>query len=224
MKDQWLTDILGMECYTLTPDVNGLTEGMQPGFSSVKISTSDVAMAHLFQDHGFRVVDTAITMVRPAAEEPFYVPFKVREARPEDFSAVVDIAESAFCSRFHLDPRISPEQANAVKRAWIGNYLTGERGERLFVRHEEGRPVGFLGATLGEWEKRLAWVIDLIAVASEGRGQGVGVNLVAAHLTYFPALPAVVGTQARNVASMALYSKMGFRVAHTAFVLHAHRY
>ena len=221
MKDQWLSDIIGANAYTVSPTESALYTCIFPGFYTVKIPTSDVRLAQKFERWGFYIVDTAITMIRPASRVEF-IPFKTGIVRPEDFSALVDIAESSFCSRFHLDPKIDPELANTIKRVWLGNYLSRTRGDQLFVRREEGKPVGFLAAIIGQWDRQAAWVIDLIAVAAEARGNGIGVNLIAAYLAYFPALPAIVGTQARNIASMALYNKMGFRIAKTEFVLHAH--
>lgn len=229
MKDQWLTDIVGGDCYTLAPDLQGVAEYDRTRrrggrFFSVKVPTADVVMAQEFEDQGFRIVDTAVTLVRPAMQNAVSVARDVHEAREEDFSALVDIAESAFCSRFHLDPQIAPATASAIKRAWIGSYFTRDRGDRLFVHKDRGQPGGFLGSMLGAWKGQTAWIIDLIAVAPYAQGQCVGTRLVGAHLGYFPALCSLVGTQASNVASLALYSKMGFRIAKTEFVLHAHCY
>jgi ribosomal protein S18 acetylase RimI-like enzyme len=65
-------------------------------------------------------------------------------------------------------------------------------------------------------------VIDLIAVATDAHGRGAGSALTAAFAGLYTGMPRVVGTQIANVPSIRLYTKLGFALARSQYVLHLH--
>jgi len=67
-------------------------------------------------------------------------------------------------------------------------------------------------------------VIDLVAVAPDAQGRGVGTALVTAFVREASPNSDVlrVGTQIANVPSLRLYTRLGFRIAGSAFVMHLH--
>ena len=92
------------------------------------------------------------------------------------------------------------------------------------VAEWDGVPVGFLAVLAAEVKGCSCRVIDLIGVSNSHQGRGGGRELV----DYFRQLYAGkcdllrVGTQVANIPSARLYERCGFRLAESAYVLHAH--
>jgi ribosomal protein S18 acetylase RimI-like enzyme len=228
--DAWLADVMRRPVFRVRATAEAAARvaahslAQPPGtFYFAKLPTSDVALLRRFTEAGFEVVDTAITLHHDRDIPPSLTSVTVREVREEDEEAVVAIATRAFhCSRFHLDPRIEPEVAQAIKGEWVRNYCRGLRGDRLFVATLPGldRPIGFLAAL----QSGECAVLDLIAVDAGVRRNGVGAALVSAFLAaYRPRFrTVVVGTQVANVSSIRLYERLGFVFARSEYVVHKH--
>ena len=60
------------------------------------------------------------------------------------------------------------------------------------------------------------------SVATAAHGQGAGSALCTAFAHKYRGMPRVVGTQVANVPSIRLYTKLGFVLAKSQYVLHAH--
>ena len=168
---------------------------------------------------GFRRIETLITFERVLENvDTWSSDGPVSRARPEDFGHCIEIGRSAFhTDRFHADARIPKEAANALKARWVANDLAG-RADAAFVALADGRPAGFNLCL----KRNSVAIIDLIAVAPAYWGRGLGNALVLASLAYY-ALTAnamQVGTQANNMASIALYRRFGFRPVAEAVTLH----
>lgn len=224
--DPWLAEIIGQPAFRVLPgEPAALREPLAAGFYYAKIPTSDIASVSTLEQQGFRVVDVNVTLEHAGgarAEEPAPAVVRVREHRPEDHAALLEMAETSFTvSRFHLDPQFPAELANRIKREWVASYLAGRRGDRLWVAEIDQRPAGFLAA-LAAAEPSLA-VIDLIGVAAAARRRGVGKALVLEFARcYADRAQRRVGTQVANLPSLRLYEECGFRLAESAYVLHAH--
>jgi GNAT superfamily N-acetyltransferase len=227
--DDWLSQVLGMPAFSLglpLPAAPALAAELaclpREAFCSAKLPVAEVAAVGALEGAGFRLVDTALTFERGPEPAPEAARAEVRPAQQAERDAVLDIAGSSFCfSRFHQDPRIPLQVAHDVKRAWAANCLDGKRGEEVLVALDRGRPAGFL-AVLAD---RGVVVIDLVAVAAQSQGRGIGAALVGAFIARWrgraPRLR--VGTQAANVPSVRLYERCGFRFVGGASVLHLHR-
>ncbi len=177
---------------------------------------------------GFNVVDVNVTLERtPGSQSSSSVgnSISVQQATPQDHEDVLNIAANCFVySRFHLDPLLTQEMANMVKREWVRNYVKGKRGEALLVAKLDGKPVGFLAVLANKDSNGSCRVIDLVGVAPAHQGRGVGRAIVDHFIASSDGLcdSLRVGTQAANIPSLRLYESCGFRVADTTFVLHAH--
>jgi len=175
------------------------------------------------QAAGFRVVDVSLQFEVNTADISGGEHGGVRAAKPADRDAVWDIAGRAFrYSRFHLDPYFPDEIAGRIKSEWVANWFSGKRGDALLVAEHEDRVVGFLLALVSHGKT----VIDLIAVAPEQAGRGIGQALTRA-LKITPVgsnvQPVIaVGTQAANIPAARFYEKLGFRLAGVGYVLHHH--
>lgn len=191
-----------------------------------KLPTSDVAMAQALTGIGFAPVDVAVTLSRHTRPpESRSAEVEIAPALPEHHEAVVAIAGTAFrWTRFHLDPLLPDDLADRVKREWVRNCLGGGRGIGVKVALAGGRVAGFLAVLEARRAEGVARVIDLVAVHPEFQGQGFGGALVEAFIRDNgpQADTLLVGTQAANIASIALYEKHGFRVCETQYVLHLH--
>jgi ribosomal protein S18 acetylase RimI-like enzyme len=163
------------------------------------------------------------------ASSPLYSPageaVKVREAIDSDRDKVLSIASSSFVySRFHLDPQIPKLVADKIKRAWVDNYFSGKRGERLFVASIGPKVVGFLAVLKSSQSGQTIRAIDLVAVDKNYWKKGCGEQLVRHFISegMRNKWRMSVGTQAANVPSIRLYEKCGFRLRESKYVLHAH--
>jgi len=191
--------------------------------------------ARLLEDLGFRLADTLVRFEgapRLAAKPGSAVRSAVRPATPSDEAAVRALsAENLTSNRFFFDPLIPLEAARAIKADWAGNYFAGKRGDALFVADEGDRdgdgggPQGF--ALL--LRRPGALVVDLVAVAENARGMGLGKALLAAamageageagepggrHLS--------AGTSAANAAALAFYQALGLRAVEIGHYFHLH--
>jgi len=240
--DPWLESILGYRVFRITAsnvsqspgcenrDLREIFDmaGQGRAFYYAKAPTLDVERVKDFTHAGFTVVDVNVTFSRrPSPIEDMSDPkICVKDVGPEEHEAVLKIAENSFVySRFHLDPQIDNELANAVKREWVRNYVLGRRGERLLVAKYDGAPVGFLAVlSAQDGERTRMGVIDLIAVAGSHQGRGIGRSLVNYFVNESVEAYSVVrvGTQIANIPSMRLYQACGFHISDTAYVLHAH--
>jgi len=232
--DTWLGGIFGCDVFKAgfakdevleAKDV--FSESVLPSraFYYAKVPVTSVAQVGALTKAGFRVIDVNVTFERePAQSVESDSTIIVRGVLPKDEAAILDIAESAFVySRFHLDPFVSKELADKIKREWIANYVRGQRGERLLMAEVDGKPAGFL-ALFVTGEKEKIGVIDLIAVAKNMQGRGVGMRLVQYHINDAVQKYArlMVGTQIANIPSMRLYQTCGYEISNSTYVLHAH--
>jgi ribosomal protein S18 acetylase RimI-like enzyme len=235
-SDNWLSGRLGCDAFRLisgsSSDEQALPGGdgssLAPGFYHAKVSTRDIALLRDLQARGFYVVDTNVTFERAPGllgGPPSSGNVTVRNAAPRDTDEVLDIAATCFVyTRFHLDPQVSNEAANAIKREWIANYANGSRGEELLVAELDGKVAGFLAVLRGHSPAPGDRIIDLIGVAQDCQGRGVGKALVRHFVEASQGRCALlrVGTQVANIPSIRLYEQSGFRLAGSNYVLHAH--
>jgi ribosomal protein S18 acetylase RimI-like enzyme len=240
--DSWLAGILGQDVYRIcwssspfeTRDSaqelrDALATTQNPSaFYYAKVPTQAVEQVRVLCSVGFFVVDVNLTYERLPQRDPDLVPragIVVLDLRPAIHAEVLDIARRCFTySRFHLDPFLTWDQANQIKTEWVRNYILGRRGEQLLVAESDGVPVGFLAVLRTEVMGRSCRVIDLIGVSAAHHGRGVGESLINHFIQVSTGECALlrVGTQVANIAAARLYERCGFRLAESAYVLHAH--
>ena len=221
--DPWLSEVMARPVFRVdgSGEVHDLMMHMpaqRTGFYFVKVPTDRIADVHSLEHIGFSLVDTAVTL-ELTHEVPRASSVAIRECNAGDVDAVLAIAGSAFrYSRFHLDPAIGLDVAHRVKREWIASYVNKLRGDALLVAHHEGKPAGFLAALLSHGSA----AIDLVAVATDAHSKGIGSALCAAFAKRYAGMPRVVGTQVANVPSIRMYTKLGYELARSQYVLHHH--
>jgi ribosomal protein S18 acetylase RimI-like enzyme len=228
-RDAWLSERFGYPVYTVDADTDAKTVGEAlrddaPAFYQARVGADRVDRIRLLVAAGMYPVDVTLTLGRAPGDAGEADPAIV-EAGPEHREETLALARSAFrYSRFHLDPLVPDSIADEIKRAWVESYFEGRRGERLLVALRDGSVAGFLAVLAGREDGVETRVIDLVAVAPEARGTGVGSALsrtfASAARDACDALR--VGTQAANVPALRLYERLGFTTVSTAYVLHGH--
>jgi ribosomal protein S18 acetylase RimI-like enzyme len=225
VSDVWLSEVFGYDVFkvNLENSKNIFPKELpKRAFYYAKVPVTAVSQVGDLTNAGFRVVDVNVTFERKPQAIASNENIIVRDVKPEDEADILKIAETAFIySRFHLDPHVSKELANKIKREWIANYIRKQRGERLLVAEINGKPAGFLAELVTN--ERIG-VIDLIGVDKNMQGQGIGKRLVQYHINdavkkYSNLL---VGTQIANIPSMRLYQTCGYQISNSTYVLHAH--
>lgn len=240
-KDGWLSDVLGISSWkglgiaagTSSAEIRAsLLDHAEAGdaFVSVKIPTRDVAAVANATRAGFAVVDVNVTFDwlggadGASSVSPDRSDMDIGSAGAGDEAAVAEIAGRCFTfSRFHLDPAIGVERANEIKRQWARNASRG-RAAAVYVARSKNEVAGFLAVLLSKTRAGTDAVIDLIGIEASHQGGGAGRALSAMFVEQWHgrADRLRVGTQISNIPAMRLYESMGFRVAETSYVLHAH--
>lgn len=240
--DEYVSSILGKSAFSLQlPEkleaetlatLRVWLESDEVQFVSLKTPVGDREADEFLHTAGFLVMDELVTLEKPwevAAAPAAIEGYTLRWAQPSDEQEVVALAGRAFnCSRWHVDPQIPPDRADAMKATWAANYWRGTRGDAMGIVAQGNNAVGFLQVFV----KDGVLVLDLLAVDEKHRGKGLGSALVKWVLAAWGKqqatsnkLPATVrvGTQGNNAASLALYAKLNFVETGREKVWHWHR-
>lgn len=162
------------------------------------------------QTTGFREIETLVTYEMALDGGREELPTGTRLATASDADRVGEIAGAVFqTDRWHADPNIPNDTADAFKRDWARNNVLGRGVDTILSVEGTGLITGF-NALLSRAD---TLIIDLIGVAAEAQGKGYGRRLVTAALSYGRGRYArlEVGTQAANTASCALYASLGMQ-------------
>lgn len=245
VKDPWLSGILGVETLRIELDETFVEELIknkktkesfqkrQQGHVFVygKAPTMQLSWVRLLEELDFHLIDTNLTLEKPifrggdgaksvSYEKATDGAWEIRFAEQGDEEGTVALAGSCFLySRFHLDPVIPRERANAVKARWVGNFFHGQRGDFMVIALKNQKIAGFLQLL----QRGKTLVIDLIGVGETHRRTGIGGMLIEyaeKHCGSFETMR--VGTQVANVPSLSFYEKLGFRVVDSQYVFHYH--
>lgn len=183
----------------------------------------DAHGSELAQTAGFVLRDVRVTLERRVepgdGTRPGAAATGVAPAAPQQHAALEAVARAAFeQTRFTADPGFAPERCRDLYEAFLRRGLEGGP-ERVVLADPAAH--GFVACRLDAVERTGA--IELIAVAAEGRGRGLGGALVEGALGAFAAAGmsrATVVTQAANVASQRMYQRAGFRTCEVGLWLH----
>lgn len=235
-KDGWLSDVLGVPSWKLLDVTASVSPsevqaalrdraGQGAAFFFAKVPTRDVTAASNATRAGFTVVDVNVTFDWEAGADTSPADaVEVALADAGDVAAVEAIAGHCFAfSRFHLDPAIGQDRANEIKRQWARN-ACGGRASAVYVARRQHAVAGFLAVLESKSAAGTDAIIDLVGVDAGHQGQGVGRALSRVFVDQWRnrADRLRVGTQISNIPAMRLYESIGFRVAETSYVLHAH--
>lgn len=159
---------------------------------------------------GFRQVETLVTYEAAVPSPPVACPPPVGHARPEDLDACAMIGRGAFTwDRYHRDPAVPRSVGDQVKEQWVRNAFAGRADHVLVARTATGIVGGFLLLL----HREAVGIVDLIAVAPDCRGQGLGKALLEGALATLAGRATTLraGTQETNESSAAMYRSAGFQ-------------
>lgn len=201
-------------------------EGDGVRFLSVRLPEGALPFLHAVEAVGFRIIESFLTFSRKTADEtPFESEsdFHIRLAQSCEMETVASIAYRAFKSfRLRIDPQIPESRARHSRREWVRNGFKG-RAEAIYVAESEKCIVGFvLLRSKGDTEK--VGEIELIGVDPAFHGRGIGKALVARAIRHYQGRTSEihVGTQAKNLRAVGLYTRMGFSVVRSELSFHRH--
>ena len=195
-------------------------------FLSTRLPEGALATLHAVEAVGFRIIESFLTFSRKTVGEiPFGggSDFHIRLAQPDEMEKVASIAHRAFQSfRLRVDPQIPESRARHSRREWVRNGFKG-RAEAIYVAEIESRPIGFV-LLRSKTEMEKTGEIELIAVEPGFHGRGIGKALVAEAIRYYQGKTSEiqVGTQAKNLQAIQLYTRMGFSIVRSELSFHRH--
>lgn len=207
-------------------------------FLSVRLPEDAIAALHAVESVGFRIIESFLTFGRKTAGEIPCVgsacsrngetgnggsDCRVRLAQPDEMEPVAAIAYRAFESfRLRVDPQIPESRARHSRREWVRNGFKG-RAEAIYVAEMENLPVGFV-LLRSKTDTGKTGEIELIAVDPAFHGRGIGKALVAEAIRHYRGKTSEihVGTQAKNLQAIGLYTRMGFSVIRSELSFHRH--
>jgi hypothetical protein len=118
---------------------------------SARADVADIETMILLESHGFRLMDSLVTYTtRPRKEPPHPVREvgTIRDFDAQDTDELIRIASEAyrgFRGRFHLDPLISNERADAFYVEWARQSAAKVMADTILVSEgQDGRLLGFL--------------------------------------------------------------------------------
>ena len=118
---------------------------------SARVDVQDISTMAALEAQGYRLMDAIVTYTtRPHKEPPNPVREvgRIRDFRPEDGPELVRIAEEAyrgFRGRFHLDPNIANERADALYGEWARQCVAHTMADTILVSEgASGQLLGFL--------------------------------------------------------------------------------
>ncbi|MGE0788885.1 MAG: GNAT family N-acetyltransferase [Sandaracinaceae bacterium] len=187
------------------------TDGMRHLVATVDATAYDTADA--LAGLGFALVDVGVTFAR--APEPGRGGHpRVREATLADRPDIEARCAPIFrTSRYYRDSFFTEAQADEVHRRWIANSFAG-RAARIFVADDDaGRAGGFI--TLLVDDAARVGRIELLGVATDAGGRGLGAGLVDASLGWLAGRVerVLVKTQSTNFRAANVYERAGFVLA-----------
>ncbi len=185
------------------------------------LGADDARGSALAQAAGFVLRDVRVTLERSVPDAPAAAPASIAPARPEQHAALEALARAAFAdapTRFAADDGFPAERCRELYAAFLRRGLDGAP-ERVALASADAR--GFAVCHLEREQGR--GTIELLAVAPEQRGRGLGGALVEASLAVFADAGlrrAAAVTQAANVGSQRIHQRSGFRTSDAALWFH----
>ena len=225
----WAAGDYTEQCHRLENVLKGCiadAEGHGVRFLSIRLPESALAALHAVEAVGFRIIESFLTFSRKTVGE---MPseggsdFQIRLAHQDEMETVASIAYRAFQSfRLRVDPQIPESRARHSRREWVRNGFKG-RAEAIYVAEIEKRIVGFV-LLRSKTETEKTGEIELIGVEPGFHGKGIGKVLVACAIRHYQGKTSEihVGTQAKNLRAVGLYTRMGFSVVRSELSFHRH--
>lgn len=231
-EDKFNSEIFRMNMGNLIIDdlseINSiLIQAKKQGYDhlSAKINTNDLITCNLLLQKGFKIVDTLVSYQydyekTPLLQYHYNQDVIIKPVESCDIDELSRIAhDSFFNDRFHNDPSLKNELCDLYYEKWIYNSCHGFADLVLVGKDKENNILGFgTGKIVSDKESALV----LNAVTEYARGKGVYTAMIWEAMNYFKDRTRylTLGTQINNYAVQKAWSKLGFKIFDSKYVLH----
>lgn len=196
-------------------------------FISCRIGGDDISGAHGLESSKFKYIETILWPIIDFKaiylEKSFYV---VRNYNKSDIVSILRIAgrDQYQRGRYHADPGFHSRRADALYAKWAKQSINSNDGIAVievdnniggyFIYRLDKELSNFFGFRYGRWCSA--------AISSEVRGKQVGYNLFLGLLHIMKQRCDIVdsGFAGKNILSMNLHWKLGFKVVYEAVTFH----
>ena len=197
-------------------------------FTVMKAPALDLPVVNACEEHGFRYIETWIYNSFNLRKVETLPPpkRKLRFADITDSESMIACSHNAFdTQRFHADYHIPRERADSLYRKWIKSAFDNPLQKTLVI-DQHNKPVAFMTYYVVDRASQLdfryaQWKMALID--SNLRGKGLGYEFFVALLYHHrdEGLDIVdSGLSMRNLTSLNLHNRIGFKIISTIVTLH----
>jgi|GEM_PF-4563191 len=227
LKDDWLTDCLGVHCFNLCFPERGDAVSLPrncPIFVTAKLYLVNTSLIELLLDEGFREINRQVVYQKNLSKEILknyqHVPLPSKyRLEVEPFLPDVDMFSGLFTyDRFSFDKTLPVNWSKTIKAKWMS---ADDPNRKFIVAYYNNKVAGFLLFNIAK-----DYIIELVCLLEDYRGKG----LARAMLYYLERIALEnnicklrVGTQGNNVNSISLYREFGFVFDNEKVVLHFSR-
>ncbi len=196
-------------------------------FITARADSLDLSSIHALEKHSFQYIETTITnsydihdMHNNAKSN-----YLVRSICSNEIDEIADLTKGAFpLHRFSADPRFSKRNVEELYRKWVTDCYKKDDCH-IVVMDIDNNPAGFFiysvknltryfGSRFAMWQ--------LAALSPPFQGKGLGYQLFLSTINYLSDSVDIVdsGLTIRNITSLNLHNKLGFKTISSAVTFH----
>jgi len=202
-------------------------QSKQVRFASLRISALDLAVIHNLERHNFNFIESWVfnhldTRKVKLADKPE----PLRLATAADKQVMLSYTKGAFdTQRFHADTRVNRHKADSLYQKWIETSFD-DPNMRTLVLDVNSKPVAFMTyfeADLNEFFNFKVAMWKMALLDPESRGKGLGTRFFYALSDYHSKEGLSIidsGVSMRNLVSLNLHNKCGFKISSTLLTFH----
>lgn len=200
---------------------------------SARVDAADIAAMHLLEARGFRLMDALVTYIWRPGRDPASSAVRdrgrIRALEPRDHDELLAIATTAyrgFQGRFHLDPHIPRERADALYVEWARQSISSAMADTVLVsERSDGALLGFLAFRRREPVSTLTGTAifgaGLGACRPDAPGAYAGLIRAGTRWAHEHSGIAECQTQNYNFPTIRIYEAVGARYVRGEYTLHA---
>ncbi|MFN8644567.1 MAG: hypothetical protein U0802_23990 [Candidatus Binatia bacterium] len=198
---------------------------------TARVDVGDLETLGALEAHGFRTMDALGTYIlRPGKDAVRDVRSvgPLRPATAADHDAILDITRQAYAGyrgRFHLDPHLPRDRADAFYEMWARQCLTGAMADVVMVSSDaSARVIGYLAHRRREPASSIGMPIyggGLGACRPDAPGAYASLIRDSALWAHGQGAVAECQTQLANFPVIRVYESVGFHYVRAEYTLHA---